>query len=188
MDEFLRALVEALKRVGVQDVQYPDPRPWSNYGYITVSGCEFNFSRRSGQRSSVRMEGKREMFRYPYKVAEVATEILKVLPKKIEERKKIVEQRKLYEEARDLNRVVTGTNLSMDAYNGKFRLTFEHADKSTIMAAADFLQDNGFCESSTPQQDEEMFAMNAARRLLYRLPPEQRQALIKEFSEQHCKE
>ncbi len=184
MEEFLDLLVAELRRIGITSAEH------CPYGdYITVAGCYFYAERARGGRGTIKFLGW--YFRVPYNqkgVKQAAALVVKELPEKMKELKARQEQQKKREESQTINRALSATK-SLCFFNSgdNYCVQFSHPDKLTVMAAAEYLQDGGFCDLQPPKVSEEDFTedqghhtLGVIHNLLYSLPPERR----KEFAMQ----
>lgn len=184
MNEFFAALIAALARVGISNVNHP----YNGCDYITVAGCYFRaeLARSRVVRTRGAIVFERWKFFRPYKMDKVVELVLKALPEKLVELKQQQEQSKRYEEGRQINKAVAATKcLSVYSIDdGRFAMSFKHSDRATIMAAIDYLQDGGFCDDCPPTTGEEDFTesqeqrtINAIHKLLDSLKPERKRQL-----------
>ncbi len=127
--------------------------------------CHFRFEQSSRRtKSGIRTVtfGKWK-YRNPLQyVDRIVADMLKELPDKLELEKNRWMASSKRAEAAKIGELLQGTGLYMmvDTSTDELILSFRHRDKLTVMEAANFLQDSGFCgrtSDRTPQADEEKF-------------------------------
>lgn len=163
--QFFAKLVAALKAAGFTKVEYP----YEGADFIIVAGCRFYAeTQRRGNRSTIKFEGWR--FPYPYvdkSISKAVSLVIQSLPQKVEELKKEQKREKMYQDANQVNKSLRATRgMSMFAAGEEYYLQFKHADKSTILAAIDYLQDGGFCDQCPPTVDEDSFGESQEQRTI----------------------
>lgn len=188
MNEFLRQVVEILRAtleaLGIKNMTLSIPS-WG--GGIYVSECFFGASM---YRRGVRIEGTR------FKMTDTqgaANHILKRLPAKKEEQRKEKERQTKYDTSLSISKYLPqGVIVRFDDYqaHGKFSLLFSHQDKLVIMAAADYLQDGGFCGDNAPTKDTEGLPLRSMLRIWDTLTDEQKAEFMNTIKqgEDECQE
>lgn len=165
MEQFISMLASALRSAGI-----PSVRTDSN----SLCVCNTWFYVYKSRGRTVRFGN--DSYRWPYNINKAVEYVLKELPKSLK-------QRELYEEHSKLNQCVQhqeNITFSNDS-DSKLIMQFSHEDKSTIMAAADLLQDSGFCDESTPKEIESRFIFNQIQRMFHRMNDDDKRELVKQL-------
>jgi hypothetical protein len=148
--------------------------------------CSFYFNEsnrraKGGQRTVTFGDYK---YRRPLEyVDKIVVDMLKRLPAKLEEEKARWLASSRRAEAAKIGALLQGTGLFMssDSCTDGLILSFRHHDKLTVMEAANFLQDNGFCGRTSerpPQADEVKFIVRNMLDLFNLLTEEERFAFL----------
>lgn len=171
----MRQLIEAVRQTLAQsfgidntEIRYGDEL------YIAKCGYWFRKVRRAPK--SVQIDGV-EFERGRDQVANITKHILSTLKDKLKEVAARKEHAARVQQAEKIAALLQGTDLKVEADKeaGRFLLTFRHPDQSTILAAADNLQDSGFARRTSeraPEADEEAFTSSHMLRLFNMLSDE----------------
>lgn len=186
MQELIEAVARQLAAVGITNVRVSR----GSYSHdLYVGGAAYYFHNRRGR--TVRIDG--EVFRGgKNQVALIVDHILKTLGEKLTQVAKSEELERRTAEADKIATLLQGTGISVyaDGVKDELVLTFRHPDKGTIMAAADFLQDNGFAQRSSevvPEANEEQFIASHMRRLFDMLTAEEKLVFMDDINKHRAK-
>lgn len=200
MDQFFAALMAELNRIGITDVSYP----YQGCNYLMVQGCYFRADYARGRKSikfNPADEDRPWMFRPDYRgqfngkaAAKAAELVVQALPDKLKALRERQAEQKHRDEAQTINRPLQHTTcLSVYSTGSEFALQFKHPDRATIMAAADQLQEWGFCSDAPPVMNEEAYGesqeqrtVNIIGKLLDGLPANVRHDTIELMYERYC--
>ncbi len=166
-----------------------------DYNSITIGGNYFWFQRRG--RLSIRVYNE-DMLHATFRTPEAATRhiissLSEVNQKRVareekeeERRKKRKKQYDLNTECENINEHLDGTNckITADSDNETFSVSFTYKDKSTALAAIDYLQDGGFCGADPKKITDQEFLFSQAQYTAKQLTLEQKRMLYHQLMEE----